>query len=94
MQRAASSGGSGGIGRALAGGRADSLLSEGGPDYFTQSMSLLCPLDDDSLPMEAANLKSKQVGAARRPSRGLRAARGKLGGRGPGAPAGLESRVP
>lgn len=33
-------------------------------DYFTQSMSLLCPLDDEHLPMEAANLKSRQVGAA------------------------------
>jgi len=37
--------------------RADSL----DPDYFTQSMSLLCPLDDEQLPMEAANLKTRQV---------------------------------
>jgi len=35
---------------------------DGQQDYYTQSMSLLCPLDDDHLPMEAANLKSKQVG--------------------------------
>jgi hypothetical protein len=36
---------------------ADSMES----DYFTQSMSLLCPLDDEHLPMEAANLKTRQV---------------------------------
>lgn len=40
-------------------GRADSIES----DYYTQSMSLLCPLDDEHLPMEAANLKTRQVRA-------------------------------
>jgi hypothetical protein len=37
------------------------MSSGDGQDYYTQSMSLLCPLDDEHLPMEAANLKSKQV---------------------------------
>lgn len=37
--------------------RSDSLE----PDYYTQNMSLLCPLDDEHLPMEAANLKTRQV---------------------------------
>eukprot|EP00775_Hariotina_reticulata_P013734 gene13734-13855_t len=40
--------------------RAESL----DPDYYTQSMSLLCPLDDEHLPMEAANLKTRQVEVA------------------------------
>ncbi|WIA29098.1 hypothetical protein OEZ86_011609 [Tetradesmus obliquus] len=46
--------------RALDMSAADSMES----DYFTQSMSLLCPLDDEHLPMEAANLKSRQVEVA------------------------------
>jgi hypothetical protein len=33
-------------------------------DFYASSMSVLCPLDDDSLPMDASNLKSKQVGPA------------------------------
>lgn len=41
--------------------RTDSL----DPDYYTQSMSLLCPLDDEHLPMEAANLKTRQVNPTR-----------------------------
>ncbi|GBF89177.1 hypothetical protein Rsub_01894 [Raphidocelis subcapitata] len=47
-------------------GRADSLLSSdaAAADYYTQSMSPLCPLDDEHLPMEAASLKSKQVEVA------------------------------
>jgi hypothetical protein len=31
-------------------------------DFYTQGMSLLCPLDDEHLPLDASNLKSKQVG--------------------------------
>ncbi|KAF6266720.1 hypothetical protein COO60DRAFT_10327 [Scenedesmus sp. NREL 46B-D3] len=46
--------------RALDMSAADSMES----DYFTQSMSLLCPLDDEHLPMEAANLKTRQVEVA------------------------------
>eukprot|EP00879_Flechtneria_rotunda_P004794 GHRR01005066.1.p1 GENE.GHRR01005066.1~~GHRR01005066.1.p1 ORF type:complete len:626 (+),score=240.90 GHRR01005066.1:617-2494(+) len=34
------------------------------PDYYTQSMSVLCPLNDEYLPMEAANLKTRQVDVA------------------------------
>lgn len=33
-------------------------------DFYTQAMSLLCPLDDEHLPMEASNLKNKQVEVA------------------------------
>lgn len=31
------------------------------PDFYTQAMNVLCPLDDDCLPLEAANLKTRQV---------------------------------
>lgn len=31
------------------------------PDFYTQSMNVLCPLDDECLPLEAANLKTRQV---------------------------------
>lgn len=34
------------------------------PDFYTQAMNVLCPLDDDCLPLEAANLKTRQVCAA------------------------------
>lgn len=31
------------------------------PDFYTQTMNVLCPLDDECLPLEAANLKTRQV---------------------------------
>lgn len=31
-------------------------------DFYASSMSVLCPLNDEYLPMDASNLKSKQVG--------------------------------
>ncbi len=31
-------------------------------DFYASSMSVLCPLNDEFLPMDASNLKSKQVG--------------------------------
>lgn len=31
------------------------------PDFYTQAMNVLCPLDDECLPLEAANLKTRQV---------------------------------
>jgi hypothetical protein len=46
-----------GVGAGGAGGEGGS----GAGDYYTQGMSLLCPLEDDMLPLEAANLKTKQV---------------------------------
>lgn len=33
-------------------------------DFYTTSMSLLCPLDDSQLPMDAVNMKAKQVEVA------------------------------
>jgi hypothetical protein len=38
-----------------------SRAGSGESDFYTQSMNVLCPLDDDCLPMEAANLKTRQV---------------------------------
>ena len=53
-------GASSGAGATGAAGLARFESGEG--DFYTQGMSVLCPLDDEHLPMEAANLKNKQVG--------------------------------
>ena len=37
-----------------------------GDDFYTQGMSVLCPLGDDELPLDAAGLKGRQVDAALR----------------------------
>jgi hypothetical protein len=54
----------------------------GGGDYYTQGMSLLCPLEDDMLPLEAANLKTKQVRRREHPGKRWRgrSAVGEVGG--------------